>query len=311
MKSIWVEAFGGSDVLQQLDLPEPAAGPSEVVVEVEAAGVGFVDVVMRSGAYPGVAPGFTPGAEIAGRVVAIGEGVDGALLGRRVFAITAVGGCAERIATAAAKLHPLPDALAYDEAVATGVNALVAYFGLRRLHLTAQDRLLIRGASGSIGNLAVQIALLSGHTVVAATSSPEALRGLGPAQIVDRSLASAGEFDALFDPVGGPQFASLIGSLRSEGRAVLVGAAGGVPAADFGGALLGQFTKSLSVSVQSLDSVSPHLVAKAIAEIFDMVVQKKLRPAIDRTIPLSDLAQAHEAIAAGQTLGKVVVRPQS
>lgn len=142
-----------------------------------------------NGAYPGVArlqplsePGFIPGVEAAGTVAVVGEGVDAYSVGQRVFALTGRGAYAESVVADARDVVRLPEGVSAAHAIAPGVNALVASLGLERANVKKGERVLVRGAGGSIGLMAAQLAALSGGEVTAITSSPERgdrLRGLG------------------------------------------------------------------------------------------------------------------------------------
>lgn len=309
MKAVKIEAFGGPEALQLVDQPEPSAGPGEAIVQVEAVGVGFVDVMMRSGTYPGVQPGYIPGVEVAGTVLSTGPDTDESLVGKRVYSVVRIGGTVERIAIGAAALSVLPDGVSAADAVGTGVNALVAYFGLKKLHLQPGERLLVRGASGGIGVMALQLAALDGIDVVGATSKPRDLEGLGVGTSVDREASDAGEFDAVFDAVGGGDVVKFIGMLRDEGRYLMAGAAGGFPGPDFGGALLGSFTKSLTMSMQSLNSVKPEALGAALTSIFAMVSDGRLKAVVGKTVPFERLSEGHAALERGEVFGKLVATP--
>lgn len=126
MRAVGINAFGSPDSLLLITEAEPVAKDRHVIVAVEAVGIGFVDVMMRSGSYPGVKPGFTPGAEFLGTVIAAGSGANAGLIGKKMFAIVRKGGCAERVAIDADSVTLLPDNVTPAHAVATGINALVA-----------------------------------------------------------------------------------------------------------------------------------------------------------------------------------------
>ena len=192
MLAITVPAFGGPDVLRAAELPVPAPGPGQVLIAVESAGVGYVDVMARAGDYAPLAePGFVPGLEAAGTVTATGDDVDPAWTGRRVYALTWRGAYAEQVVADLAGVVPLPTGVDAETAVALGVNALVARTGLRRAGARAGERVLVRGAGGGIGVHAVQLAAAAGAEVTAVTSSAERgvrLRELGAAHVQDLSL---------------------------------------------------------------------------------------------------------------------------
>ncbi|MFE7122494.1 zinc-binding alcohol dehydrogenase family protein, partial [Streptomyces sp. NPDC057654] len=200
MKAVIVSSFGGPEVLRVVDRPAPRPGPGQALIRVEAAGVGYVDVMARDGDYqPLSEPGFVPGMEAAGAVAAVGEGVDEHWIGRRVFALTGTGAYAEYVVADVRGLARLPESVSSADAVALGVNALVASLGLDRTHIEKGERVLVRGAGGGIGLMAAQLAALSGGTVTAITSSPERaerLQNLGVAHVQDRTAGEDGGADA-------------------------------------------------------------------------------------------------------------------
>lgn len=311
MRAIVVKEFGSADHLALAALPDPAPGAGEVVIAVEAAGVGLVDVLQRQG-HLGASPGFVPGIEVAGRVAGVGAGVDGALLGKRVFA-HGPGGYAERFVAEAGGLVELPDAVSAEAAVALGINALVARFSLLRAGLRAGERVLVRGASGGIGALATEMAVRLGAEVTAVTNAGAAERvaALGAHHVIRRGLdpEPEGPFDGIVDPVAGEAMLALIGKLAPNGRYVVNGAAAGFPPAEIGGALLKAFSKSPTYALFSLDSVPPEDRRRAATELFAEAARGALRPVIAEVLPLRDAATAHKMLEAGASFGKVVLKP--
>lgn len=311
MRAIVVKEFGSADQLSLSTLPDPAPGAGEVVVAVEAAGVGLVDVLQRQG-YLGASPGFVPGIEVAGRVAGVGAGVDGALLGKRVFA-HGQGGYAERFVAGAGGLVELPDAVSTEAAVTLGVNALVARFSILRAGLRAGERVLVRGASGGIGALAAQMAVRLGAEVTAATSAgaAESVAGLGVRHIVRRGIdpEPQGPFDVIIDPVAGAAMPALIGELAPNGRYVVNGAAAGLPPAEIGQAMLQIFSRSPSYSMVSLDSIPPEERRRAATDLFAEAARGELLPLVSEVLPLQEAARAHKMLEAGGRFGKLVLRP--
>lgn len=316
MKAVIVPSFGDSTVLQVIDLTEPRPQPGQVLVQVEAAGVGYVDVMARNGDYqPLSEPGFVPGVEAAGTVAAVGDGVDEHWLGQRVFALTGRGAYAERVVADARDVVRLPEGLSAADAVALGVNALVARLGLERASVKEGERVLVRGAGGGIGLMAAQLATLTGGAVTAVTSSPERgdrLRDLGVARVQDRTTGqdgSADTYDIIVDPVAGPDLGRYIERLRPNGRYVLVGAAGGAPAPDTFGSILTTYHNSPTLLVFSLKSVDADTVGAAAAGLFGQAARGDLRAVIDEQIPLAEARRAHERLESTPVFGKITLRP--
>ncbi|MEQ8599903.1 MAG: zinc-binding dehydrogenase [Devosia sp.] len=312
MQAIVVEEFGSADQLSLASLPEPRAGDGEVVIGVEAAGVGLVDVLQRQGFLGVSAAGYIPGVEVAGRVIAVGRGVDERLIGKRVFA-QGRGGYAQQFTGSADALVALPEQLSSEAAIALGINALVAHFSIRRAGLNAGEAVLVRGASGGIGAMAAQMAAASGAVVTAITNSDaaEAVAGLGVHHVVRRGTDPdpKGPFNVIIDPVAGDAVLALINALAPNGRYVINGAAAGFPPPDIGAALLRGFAGSPTYSLFSLDSVSREDLVSAATEIFARAADGEARPLISEVFPLHDAARAHKLLESGKSFGKIVLRP--
>ena len=288
MQAIVVKEFGSADKLSLADLPTAVAGEGEVVIDVETAGVGLVDVLQRQGFLGVHAPGYTPGVEVAGRVACVGAGVDEHLIGKRVFA-QGKGGYAQQF------------------------NALVARFSIRKAGLRAGERILVRGASGGIGAMAAQMAVKAGAIVTAVTNADaaESVAALGVGHVIRRRAdpEPKGPFEVVIDPVAGEAVLALIGALAPNGRYVVNGAAAGFPPAGIGEALLQGFSKSTTYSLFSLDSVSPDEVVSAATEIFAQSARGELRPFIAEVLPLHEAVRAHKMLETGGSFGKIVLRP--
>lgn len=312
MKAIVVRAFGESDQLSLVDLPDLVAGKGQVVIDVEAIGVGLVDVLARRGYLGATEAGFVPGVEVAGRVASVGTGADESLIGSRVFA-QGQGGYAEQFVADSSRIAILPEGVSPETAVALGVNALVARFSIRKAGVAAGERVLVRGASGGIGNIAAQMAVRSGAVVTAVTRTEEADRvhALGVREVVrrDRDPEPEGPFDVVIDPVAGEGMLRLMGTLAPNGRYVVNGAAAGFPPQGIDQAMLQNFSKSLTYSMFSLDSVSRGDIRTAAEEIFAEAARGELRPIVARVLSLQDAAAAHDLLETGAHFGKVVLKP--
>lgn len=312
MKAIVVKEFGPPDGLALVDLPAPVAGDGQVVVAVEAIGVGLVDVLARRGHLGAAAAGFVPGVEVAGRVETVGAGVDPALIGTRVFALGR-GGYAERFVADRDGVFPLPESVSAEAAMALGVNALVARLSIERARLAAGERVLVRGASGGIGAVAAQMAASSGAIVTATTraEAAEQVRAMGVQEVIRRDLdpEPEGPFDVVIDPVAGDGMLPLMGTLARNGRYVVNGAAAGFPPAGIDQAMLQNFSKSLTYSMVSLDSVAKTELARVAAAVFAEAARGALRPIVAEVLPLRDAARAHWMLETGKSFGKIVLQP--
>lgn len=323
MRAVVIETFGDSDGLRVVDLPVPEPGPGQVRVATEAIGVGGVDAVIRRGALAayGFRPGHLLGSEVAGTVTALGPGVDPAWAGRRVWAFTGLsGGYAEHAVAAVQDLAPLPDGLTPEAAVTLGGSGVVAHFALERAGLTPGAAVLIRGAAGSIGVTAIQLAAARGADAVAVTtSSPERgtrLLDLGATHVLDRSGAPTPAspdgpdgFDIVLDIVLGPEVPQFLDRLNPNGRYLALGMVGGPPPADFGTRLLDAFRRSASFGTLSTDTV-PAADREAVRTAqFAAAARGDLRTVVHSVLPLAHAAEAHRAMDTGTVLGRVVLTP--
>ncbi|WP_330348709.1 zinc-dependent alcohol dehydrogenase family protein [Streptomyces sp. NBC_00582] len=320
MKAVAIQTFGGPDGLAVIELPAPVPAPGQVVIASEAIGVGGVDVMVRSGALAayGFKEGHVPGSEFAGTVTAVGDGVDASWIGRRVWAFTGVGGgYVEQAVASVEEVLPLPEGLSAAEAVTLGSSGVVAHFGLAHAHFTPGESVLVRGAAGSIGIMAVQLAARGGAGAVAVTtSSPERgerLRELGATHVLDRSgegdASAPGGYDVVIDIVAGADMPSFFDKLNPNGRLVAVGAVGGQPPADFGMRLMAAFQRSMSFATFSADTVSRADRRTVRTEQFAAACRGELRAVMHGSLPLEKAVLAHRKMDAGEVFGRIVLMP--
>ncbi|MFI5878847.1 zinc-dependent alcohol dehydrogenase family protein [Streptomyces sp. NPDC051554] len=320
MKAVVVREFGNPDGLEVVDLPMPVPGPGQVRITTEAIGVGGVDAVVRRGtlAAYGFREGHLLGSEVAGSVNAVGEGVDASWTGRRVWAFTGLaGGYAEQAVASVDDVLPLPEGLTGADAVTVGGSGVVAHFALDRARFAPGETVLVRGAAGSIGITAVQLAARNGAGAVAVTTSSAQrgarLRDLGATHVLDRSGVADADvpsgFDVVIDVVGGSQVPVFLDRLNDNGRYVAVGVVGGQPPADFGMRLMDAFRRSLSFATFSSDTV-PGAERRAVrSSQFDDAAKGELRTVVHEVLPLRQAALAHHAMDAGTVFGRIVLTP--
>lgn len=314
MKAITVEAFGGPDVLRIADLPEPQPAADEVVLAIIAAGVGYVDVMAREGRYIFPRPGFVPGLEVVGEVIAISGQVSSGWQGRKVIAFPPRGGgYGERLAVKASQLLPLPDDITPHEALAVGVNGLVAAIALDRAGVRGTDRVLVRGAGGGIGIWATQLAAPLACDVLATTSSAERgarLVSLGATAISNRRTdppLGPERFDVIIDTVGGPGTVGHLDMLRANGRYVMCGGIEGPPPGDFGMQLMRKFHLSLSFGVLSLNSLTVDALLLRLNVLFDALRRKEVHAVVDNSFPILEAQSAHRHLESGEAFGKIIL----
>lgn len=320
MKAVVIRAFGDPEGLEVVTVPAPVPARGQVRIATEAIGVGGVDAVIRRGtlAAYGFREGHLLGSEVAGRVTEVGEGVDASWIGRRVWAFTGLsGGYAEQAVAAVEDVLELPDGLAGADAVTLGGSGVVAHFALDRARFIPGETVLVRGAAGSIGITAVQLAARGGAGAVAVTTSSAErgarLRDLGATHVLDRSGegcpdAPAG-FDVVIDVVGGPRLPYFLERLNFNGRFVAVGVVGGQPPADFGMRLMDAFLRSLSFATFSSDTVpAPERQAVRSSQFAD-AAHGDLCTVVHEVLPLDQVVQAHREMDTGEVFGRVVLVP--
>lgn len=307
MKAIRQETLGGPEVLEYVDVERPEPQPTEVLVRVTAAGVNPVDWKTRArGAFLG-APPFTVGWDVAGTVEAVGRGVTRFAPGDRVFGMprfpAEAAAYAEYVTSPSRQLARIPDALTDVEAGALPLAALTAWQALVETAALARgQRVLILGAAGGVGHLAVQVAKSRGAYVIGTASAGKHpfLAALGADEAVDYTSEAVEErvrdADVLLDLVGGDGTAPALAALRDGGLAVIVPSASNIDAlrAAAGG----------RVRITDLLVEPDRAGLEAIA---DLAALGRLKPTIAETFPLADAARAHEVGEQGRTRGKLVL----
>lgn len=320
MKAVAIEEFGGPDGLAVTDIPAPAPARGQVLIVNEAIGVGGVDVMIRSGSLAayGFRKGHVPGGEVAGTVTAVGDGVDPAWVGQRVWAFTGTGGgYVEQAIAPIGEVLTLPASLSAVDAVTLGSSGVVAHFGLAHAHFSPGETVLVRGAAGSIGIMTVQLAARGGAGAVAVTtSSPERgrrLRDLGATHVLDRSGAGGPDdppgYDVIIDVVAGEDMPSFFDRLNPNGRLVVVGAVGGQPPADFGTRLMAAFQKSMSFATFSAATVAESARRAVRMEQFAAADRGELQTVVHEVLPLEHAVLAHQKMDAGEVFGRIVLTP--
>ena len=312
MRAVWLTEFGGPEVLVAGEAPDPVAGEGQALIEVGFANVTFVETQMRSGGGPApvrLEPPVIPGNGVGGVVAAVGAGVDGRLVGRRVVTSTGgTGAYAERVAVDAAALFAVPDGLALDDAVALLADGRTATMMVDAAGPRPGERVLVEAAAGGVGTLLVQLAKASGAVVVAAAGGPHktdvAMR-LGADEAVDyRDPGWAGKVDGVdvvFDGVGGDVAREAFTLLGSGGRMVSFGLASGewagIPDEDAAGRGVALVRPS----------ATPDRLREFTSRALDEAAKGRLRPVIGQRFPLDGAADAHRAIESRSTIGKTLL----
>jgi NADPH2:quinone reductase len=322
VRAVTVSAPGGPDVLQLVDRDDLTPGPGEVVVDVAAAGVNFMDIYAREGRPPyGQPTPFVLGAEGAGTVRAAGAGVDGIGTGDVVAWTGVPGSYAEQVVVPAERAVPVPAGVAATTAAAVMLQGCTAhYLATSTWPVTAGDVAVVHAAAGGVGLLLTQIVRLRGGVVVATTSGgekAELARGAGAQHVagyddfrdVVREVTGAAGADVVYDGVGRATFDDSLAALRRRGMLVLYGAASGpVPPVDLSRLMTGG---SLFVTRPTLGDYlvgRDELVART-SELFGWIAAGALSVRVGGTYPLAEAARAHEDLAGRRTTGKVLLTP--
>jgi NADPH2:quinone reductase len=322
MKAIVCQAFGGPEVLALCEVPDPPApSAGEVRVKIGARGAQYVDVLMLAGKYQfRPEPPFIPGSEAAGEVVAVGPGVTRFNVGDRVMSRHRLGAFAEFGNASAENCDPIPAGMSLDEAAVFRGAYSTAYHALvQRGRLEEGDRVLIHGAAGGIGIPAIQIAKLFGANVIASASTEEK-RSICLAEGADHAIDYQGGFrdkvmeltggrgvDIIYDPVNGPSFEESLRCLAWAGRILILGFLGGPPALARSNYLLIKGIEAIGVRIGGLNEAHPEIAAANTKVLLDLAARGKLKPRIWRRFPLSEAAEAVQALIDRKVVGKAVL----
>ncbi len=326
MQAIGIAAPGGPDVLRLERRPVPQPGPGQVLVEVAFAGVNRPDVLQRMGRYP-PPPGApdVPGLEIAGRVVAAGEGADEMLLGQPVCALVTGGGYAEYCLAEAGHCLPVPASLPLNEAAALPETLFTVWHNVfERGWAREGETLLVHGGTSGIGTTAIKLGKLFGLTVIVTCGSQakcDAARALGADHAIDyreedfveavRTITGGRGAELCLDMVAGDYTQRNLDCLAEDGRLVTIAVLGGARATvDMARLMVRRHTLSGS-TLRGRSVEFKSLLADEIARnVWPLVECGRLRPEIDRVLPLAEAAAAHAVMEAGEHIGKIVLEIQ-
>jgi len=323
MQAVIAREPGGPETLTLIEVPDPTAGPGEVLVEVAAAGLNRADLLQRRGFYP-PPPGASDviGMECSGTVVEVGDGVDGWAVGDEVCALLAGGGYATRVAVPAGQLMPLPrgvdlvTAAALPEVAATVWSNLVMHAGLRR-----GDRFLVHGGAGGIGSFAIQLATaLGAHVITTVGSEAKAAycRELGAEVTIDyreedfvEIVRGLGGADVILDNMGAKYLARNVDALADGGRLVIIGMQGGTKAEFDINALMRKRGSVISTTLRSRPVDGPMgkaaICAAVVEHVWPLIASGAVVPQVGRTFPIAEVAVAHTFMESGDHTGKLLL----
>jgi NADPH2:quinone reductase len=318
-----------ASALERVEVPVPQPGPGQVLVKVAACALNYPDTMLAAGTYQ-LRPDlpFTPGIELSGHVMALGDGVAAHAVGDRVLGTPALphGALAEYALMPADTAYAAPDSLDDARAAALYVGYQTGWFGLhRRARLQPGETLLVHAATGGVGSAAVQLGLAAGARVVAVVGGPdkaEVARWLGADEVVDRlAAADLSAFvgalkqacgpkgaDVVYDPVGGDAFAASTKVVAFEGRIVVVGFTSGTIAQAATNHALVKNYGVLGLHWGLYQQHDPAAVQQAQREINDLVAAGLVDPWVSERIGPEHVPDALARLAAGRTTGRVVVQ---
>lgn len=322
MYAIRVHQVGGAEQLIFEQAPAPELKAGEVRVKVAATGLNFIEIYQRKGLYPLPLP-FIPGAEFAGVVDALGEGVTGFQIGDRVGTASGSGGYAEYAIAPAARLVHVPAAISLEQAAAVLLQGMTAhYLALSTYPLKPGETALVHAAAGGVGQLLVQIAKMRGARVIATVSTPEKAqlaRQAGADEVIlytqqdfegeTRHLTAGQGVEVVYDSVGQSTFMKSLNCLKPRGMLVLYGQSSG-PVEPMNPQILNQ-KGSLYLTRPSLGHyllTRDELMWRA-GDLFEWMTSGRLAVRIDRVFPLKEAAEAHRYMEARSTKGKVLLTP--
>lgn len=313
MKAIQITVFGGPEVMQYVDLPDPVAGDSEIVLDVTAVGINYADTHQTENSYlsPQTLP-MVPGIEVTGIHA-----------GNRYLASVSSGGYAQKAVAHEAALIPIHDAVTDQQALCMLVQGSTAWHLLKTMgSVRPGQTVVIHAAAGGVGTIAIQLAKMWGAKVIAVTSSQEKVdlaKSLGADEVVDARVADLGKslraanggrgVDLVLEMVGGTTFDQSLLALGNFGKLITFGMASRTaPTPIHPGALM-HGSKTVAGFWLANCFGKKELMNDVIAELFALVADGKLHPIIGSTYPLSKAADAHRAMLARETTGKIALDP--
>lgn len=323
MKAIVIGTPGGPEALEVKDVPAPEAGPGEVLIDVIAAGINRADVMQRQGHYPvpAGAPEY-PGLEVSGRIAALGDGVEGLAVGTEVVALLSGGGYAEQVAVPAGQVLPLPDGFDVVTSASLPETAATVFSNLFMAAAVQEgDYVLIHGATGGIGTMAIQMVTAFGAVPMVTAGSAEKLelaKSLGAKVLINykeqdfveavQDATDGHGADVILDVVGAKYLQKNLDALAVAGRLVIIGLQGGVKAELNLNQLMTKRAAVIGTTLRGRPVEEKSAIMQAVGQyIWPLLASGQIRPLVDRTFPLAEAAAAHEYFDSGQHAGKILL----
>jgi NADPH2:quinone reductase len=313
MKAIQISEFGGPDVMKLVELPDPVPGADEVLLDVSAVGINYADTHQTENSYlsPQTLP-LVPGIEVVGTHD-----------GKRYLASVSSGGYAEKAVAHKAVIFPIPDSVSDEQALCMLIQGTTAWHLLKTMgHLKAGEAVVVHAAAGGVGTIAIQLAKLWGAKVIAVTSSDEKgalATSLGADEVVDANSENLGKairaanggkgVDIVLEMVGGTTFDQSLLALGDFGRMLTFGMASRTAPTPVHPGSLMHGSKTISGFWLANCFGKKEMMNDVIDELFALISDGKLKPVIGGTYPLAEAGDAHKAMLARGTTGKIVLKP--
>lgn len=325
MKAVYISEPGGPEVLEIRDVPAPVPGPGEVLIDVVAAGLNRADVQQRRGFYP-PPPGASeiPGLEVSGRIAAFGPEVSKPFsVGDKVVALLSGGGYAQQVAVPAEQVLRLPDGVDLVTAASLPEVAATVYSNLiMTAQLQAGETVLIHGATGGIGTMAIQLAKAFGATVATTAGTAEKVGTAKAFLGADIAINYAEEdfveslkaqnggkgADVILDVVGAKYLRQNVEALADYGRLVVIGLQGGVKGELDLGQLVSKRAVIIGTALRPRPVAEKGVIMNAVREsVWPMLADGRIKPFVAKSFPLEQVREAHEYFDSGEHMGKVLL----
>ena len=324
MKAVLIDRPGDESAMRIGEAPEPVLGAGELRIRVAATAVNRADLLQRQGLYP-PPPGASPilGMECAGEVIELGPGVAGWRVGERAMALLAGGGYAEQAVVDAGSAMRVPASLSLEEAAAVPEVFLTAFLNLFELGaLPARGSALVHGGGSGVGTAAIQLVKAAGGRVIVTAGSEQKCarcRELGADVALNyrsehfpervREATGGRGVDVVLDSIGAPYLAPNLDSLAVGGRLVLIGLMGGAKVELNLAVLLHKRLSAIGSTLRARPLTEKAAIVDAFSRRFGAdLAARRIRPIVDRVLPLEAVADAHRAVKASEHFGKIVLR---
>ncbi|WP_153813734.1 NAD(P)H-quinone oxidoreductase [Streptomyces sp. SUK 48] len=323
MHAITIPEPGGPEALVWGEVPDPVAGEGEVLVEVVAGAVNRADILQRQGFYnppPGASP--YPGLECSGRIAALGPGVSGWAVGDEVCALLAGGGYAQKVVVPAGQLLPVPEGVDPVRAAALPEVACTVWSNVFMIsHLRPGETLLVHGGSSGIGTMAIQLAKAVGARVAVTAGTKEKLERcaeLGADILINyreqdfvaevKEATGGAGADVILDNMGAKYLDRNVQTLAVNGRLAIIGMQGGAKGELNIGALLHKRAAVTATSLRARPVEEKTAIVAAVREhVWPLLAAGRVRPVVDRELPMERAAEAHRVVEESGHIGKVLL----